>query len=162
MDKAVVAALLFAAATAFASPSRFTSKVPYDPLVAKLKAAGGDPARIVHVHSPRDLLRLESGKRYKFVVDDAGGIAIAPLPADAPNNEYVHPILASGGSVRTAGGITVEHSADTITRVVLDQDSKAYCPTVQSLDEATQVLEKLGVANQAITKQDRPPACAAR
>src|SRR5262249_9112769 len=140
----------------------FTSKVPYEPLVAKLKASGGDPSRIVRVKVVADLGRLESGKRYRFVLDPAGTLAIAPLPADAANNEDVHPILAGGGPVRTAGGITVEHPGGKLTRVTIDQDSKAYCPTLDSLAEAARALEKLGVAAQAIQRQDHPPECASR
>jgi hypothetical protein len=154
--------LLLWAATAAAAPSRFTSPVPYEPLVAKLKASGGSRSRIVQVSTARDLTRLESGKRYKFVVDETGGLLVAPLPAEAPNNEYVHPILANGAPVRTAGGITVEHAAGKITRIVLDQDSKAYCPTWESLDQAAEALEKAGLARAVIARQNRPPVCAER
>ena len=103
---ASLAAVVLTAAMALASPSLFSSRVAYEPLVAKLEASGGDASRIVHARTTQDLLRLQSGKRYKIVVDATGGLAIAPLPADAPNNEYVHPILAAGGPVRTAGGRT--------------------------------------------------------
>ncbi|MDB4966155.1 MAG: hypothetical protein JWN44_1844 [Myxococcales bacterium] len=154
--------LLLWAATASASPALFTSRVAYEPLVAKLKGSGGDRSRIVRARAAKDLTALQSGKRYKFVVDEAGALAIAPLPADAAVNEYVHPILAAGGAVRTAGGITVEHADGKIAAVVVDQDSKAYCPTAQSLDEAVQALAKLGVATRLVTRRDRPPACAAR
>ncbi|MGZ3406655.1 MAG: hypothetical protein ACXVAN_09465 [Polyangia bacterium] len=159
MRRVIPAAVLLVAASALAAPSLFTSKAPYEPLVAKLKSSGGDPSRVVHVRAARELTRLESGKRYKFALDEAGTLAIAPLPADAPNNEYVHPILAGGAPVRTAGGITVEHAAGKLARITLDQDSKSYCPTLQSLDEAAQALAKLGVAPALIARQDRPPAC---
>jgi hypothetical protein len=137
----------------------FRSSVAYEPLLLKLKASGGDPSRVVRAQSSKDLLRLDSGKRYKFAVDEAGRLVIAPLPADAANNEYVHPILAGGGPVRTAGGITVEHKDGKILHVMLDQDSKAYCPTLLSLDEAARALEKLGVPAGVISRQDRPPKC---
>ena len=162
MARVVIAALTLVAATALAAPALFTSKVPYEPLVAKLTASGGDPARIVRVRAASDLTRLENGKRYKFVLAEAGTLAIAPLPADAPKNEYTHPILAGGGAVRTAGGITVEHAGGKIAKVTIDEDSKAYCPTLQSLDEAARALATLGVAAQLIVRQDRPPACATR
>jgi hypothetical protein len=157
----VVAAGLLLATAAVAAPALFKSAVAYEPLVAKLKASGGDPARIVHVRSAQDLARLDSGKRYKFVLDEHGTLAIAPLPADAQNNEYVHPILGGGAPVRTAGGIAVEHAAGKIARVTIDQDSKSYCPTLPSLDEAARALEKLGVPAHAIVRQDRPPQCVA-
>ncbi len=161
MTKTVTASLMLAAATAFAAPSLFTSRVPYPPLVAKLQASGGDSARIIRARSTRELLRLDSGKRYKFVLDQTGLLAIAPLPADTAHNEYVHPILAGGAAVRTAGGIVVEKAGGKLAKVVLDQDSQAYCPTLQSLDDAARALEKLGVAPQIIVRQDRPPRCGA-
>ena len=162
MMKSAAASVLLLATAATASPSLFSSRVPYDPLVAKLRASGGDPSRIVHARAAQDLTRLESGKRYKFAVDQSGALAIAPMPAEAANNEYVHPVLVAGGPVRTAGGIVVEHAAGKVTRVTVDQDSKAYCPTLQSLDAAVAALTKLGIAAPKIARQDRPPQCAAR
>ena len=153
--------MVLGAALAAAAPPVFSSRVAYSPLVAKLAASGGDAARIVRARTTQDLLRLDSGRRYKFVVDATGTLAIAPLPADASNNEYVHPILAGGAAVRTAGGIVVTHAAGKIAKVVVDQDSKSYCPSLASLDEAAQALAKLGVAATLIERQDRAPACAA-
>jgi hypothetical protein len=142
---------------ASANGALFKSAVPYEPLVAKLKDAGGDPGRIVRVHGAAELVKLESGKRYKFALDEKGVFSVAPLPADAPHNEYVHPILAGGAPVRTAGGITVEHKDGKIVQVTLDQDSKSYCPTLASLDEAVAALARLGVK---AGKRDQPPPCA--
>jgi hypothetical protein len=160
MERIVSAAVVLLATTALASPPLFTSKVPYAPLVAKLKASGGDLSRIVRPRAAQELTRLESGKRYKFVLDGSGALAIAPMPADAPNNEYVHPILAGGAPVRTAGGIAVDHAGGKVVKVTLDQDSKAYCPTLQSLEEAARTLAKLGIASPMVVRQDRPPQCA--
>ncbi len=140
----------------------FTSRVPYEPLVAKLTASGGDRGRIVQVKASADLMRQVSGKRYKFVVDEKGTLAIAPLPWEAPNNEYVHPILAGGAPVLTAGGIVIEHSGGKPTKVIVDQESKSYCPTLQSLDEAVRVLEKLGVPSRIIERNDHPALCAGK
>lgn len=151
---------LLAGSLADAKPAEFSSRVAYPPLVAKLKASGGSPDRIIHVKHPADLARLESGKRYKFVVDAHGQMAIAPLPADATSNEYVHPILAGGGPVQTAGGIVVDHAAGKITHVVVDQDSKSYCPTSDSLAEAVHALTAAGVAESSIRREDHPPQCA--
>jgi hypothetical protein len=86
-------------------------------------------------------------------------LAVAPLPADAQGNEYVHPILAGGGPVRTAGGIRVERAHGAVERVVVDQDSKAYCPTSDSLGAAVQALSAAGVPEAIIRREDRPPAC---
>jgi hypothetical protein len=151
---------LLAAGVAAAKPTEFSSRVPYAPLVAKLKASGGSADRILHVERAADLLRLENGKRYKFVVDTRGQMAIAPLPADAPSNEYVHPILGGGAPVRTAGGIVVERAGGQIAHVVVDQDSKSYCPTSDSLVEAVHALTRAGVAESLIRREDRPPECA--
>lgn len=138
----------------------FPLRVAYPPLVAKLKASGGSPDRVVHVQKPADLDALESGRRYKFVVDARGRLVVAPLPSDAPSNEYVHPILAAGGAVLTAGGLRIDRANARIEHVVVDQDSKAYCPTVASLSEAVHALTALGIPAAAIATEDHPPACA--
>ena len=151
---------IIATATARADEERtFVSRVAYVPLVAKLTAAGGDVARVLHPRSRDDLTALATGRRYKFVVTSDGKLAIAPLAADAPHNEYVHPILAGGGAVRTAGGITIERKGATITRVTLDEDSKSYCPTLDSLAAAEHALVRLGVAASQMTRRDQPPRC---
>lgn len=152
--------LLWSGAVARAdAPPTFPLRVAYPPLVEKLTAAGGDLAHVLHPRSTRDLVALDSGKRYKFAVAADGRLAIAPMPASAPRNEYVHPILAGGGPVLTAGGITVEHAGGKLTRVTLDQDSKAYCPTLASLAAAGRALERLGVPAAAIARHDQPPGC---
>jgi hypothetical protein len=137
----------------------FTSRVAYAPLVHELEASGGDVRRILHPRSREELAALAGGKRYKFVVTTDGKLGIAPLPADAEHNEYVHPILAGGAPVLTAGGITVERRDATITGVTLDADSKSYCPTVASLAAAERALARLGVAAASITRRSEPPRC---
>jgi hypothetical protein len=156
----VVVSLVAAAATVDAKPTQLPLRVPYPPLVAKLKTSGGSPDRVVHVKRAADLDRLESGRRYKFVIDSRGGLAVAPLPADAESNEYVHPILAGGGPVLTAGGIRVDHAGGRITRIVVDQDSKAYCPPRDSLEQAVHTLTSLGIRSDLVTTEDHPPECA--
>ncbi len=141
-------------------PSLMPSRVPYEPLRAKLLAAGGDPSRVLRPARAADLDALTDGKRYKFVVRADGTLAIAPLPADAQANEYVHPVLAEGGAVRTAGGITVTRAGGAVA-VVIDQDSKAYCPPLASLVEAERALARIGVPPSQVRREDRPPACAA-
>jgi hypothetical protein len=162
MQRIFVCTLMLVPAVVAATPATFASRVPYAPLLQKLTASGGSVERIVHVRSAADLGRLESGRRYKFIVDAHGALAVAPLPADAPVNEYVHPILAGGAPVATAGGIRVERAGGKLTRVTVDQDSKAYCPTSESLAAAVQALTAAGVAAALIAREDRPPACAAR
>jgi len=137
----------------------FNSRVAYAPLVHKLEASGGDVGRILHPRSRDELAALAAGKRYKFVVTTDGKLAIAPLPADAEHNEYVHPVLAGGAAVLTAGGITVERRDGTITRVTLDEDSKSYCPTLDSLAAAERALARLGVPAASTTRRSQPPRC---
>jgi hypothetical protein len=152
--------LALAAAGARAdSDKTFASRVAYAPLVGKLAASGGDVRRILHARSRDDLAALVTGKRYKFVVTTDGTLAIAPLPADAEHNDYVHPILAGGAAVLTAGGITVERRDGTITRVTLDEDSRSYCPTLESLAAAERALARLGVPAASITRRSEPPRC---
>jgi hypothetical protein len=147
---------------AFAKPVEFPSRVAYPPLVAKLKASGGSLERVIHVKRASDLDPLESGHRYKLIVDTHGQLAIAPLPADAQSNEYVHPILAGGAAVLTAGGIRIDRTSGKIERVVIDQDSKSYCPTLDSLAEAARALTALGIPAASIERENHPPACAAK
>ncbi len=147
---------------AVAKPVEFPSRAAYEPLLAKLKADGGTPDRIVHVKRATDLDRLESGRRYKFVVDAHGQLAVAPLPADAPSNDYVHPILGGGNPVLTAGGVQVDRANGKLEDVVVDQDSEAYCPTKDSLSEAVRALAAAGVPAAAIRTEDRPPHCLAK
>jgi hypothetical protein len=150
---------LLAPATSSCGPALFTSRVDVAPFLEKLRTAGGSPDRILHPHTLADLGPLESGKRYKFVVLGGGELAVAPLPADAPDNQYVHPVLAGGAPVRTAGGITVTRDGDAIREVVVDQDSKAYCPTRASLAAATRAVTALGLPKERVHEADRPPQC---
>jgi len=154
------AALTFVACSAGRPPAPlFDSRVPLAPLVEKLQASGGDRARILQPASAADLSRLEPGKRYRFVVRSDGRLAVAPLPVDAPSNEYVHPVLGEGGPVRTAGGIRVDRKGETIDKVTVDQDSKAYCPTADSLSAALTELSRLGVPAERLRVENRPPVC---
>jgi hypothetical protein len=149
-------------ANASAKPVLLTSQVPIEPLRQKLKDSGGDPAQILRPKKLADLGRFETGKRYKFVVLASGQLAVAPLPADAQHNEYVHPILADGAAVQTAGGLRVERDGEKLKAVVVDQDSKAYCPTLESLGAARSALVALGVPATQIRLDDHSPGCTAK
>jgi mono/diheme cytochrome c family protein len=138
----------------------FDSRVAYEPLATRLTASGGDPARIVRPRRAADLAALQTGKRYKFVVGPNGALAIAPMPTDAPSNEYVHPVLGEGGPVRTAGNIRIDREGESLVRVVVDQDSKSYCPTAESLAAALEALSKLGIPGDRLRVENRPPVCA--
>jgi hypothetical protein len=137
----------------------FESRVPLPPLLAKLKEAGGDPSKILHPTAAGDLRVLESGKRYKFVVQADGRMAIAPLPADAPSNEYAHPVLGEGKPARTAGGIRLDREGATTARLTVDQNSQAYCPSAASLGAALEELVRLGVTPDLLRTENQPPRC---
>jgi hypothetical protein len=157
----IVVALAVVSSSAWATaPPTFESRVPYPPLVEKLRASGGSFERVLRIARAADLDALASGKRYKFVVDERGTLAVAPLPADAPANEYVHPILARGERVRTAGGLRVERDGGRLTAVILDQDSKSYCPTFDSLQSAADALAAAGVSPALLRREDHRPSCA--
>ncbi len=140
-------------------PALFDSRSPYEPLLAKLKDSGGDPAKILHPQTAADLLALMPNRRHKFVVLPDGRLAIAPLPEAAKANAYVHPVLALGGPVRTAGGLRVERDGPDIEKVVVDQGSQAYCPTADSLAAALRALAVIGVPADRLRVDNRPVIC---
>ena len=148
-----------AAPTAVDDDPRYVCRVDVGPLRAALRAAGGDPARVLRPSAPRWLVALASGRRYKFVLTGEGKLAVAPEPADAPHNEYVHPVLADGAPVRSAGGITVTHDDGRVSRVLLDAESRAYCTTAESLRPTVRALRAMGVQAEAIAVEARPFAC---
>jgi hypothetical protein len=156
---AMGAALAGAACARQAPIPLFESRVSTPPLLQKLQASGGDPSRILHPRRAADLAALETAKRYKFVVVADGGLAVAPIPADALGNEYVHAVLAGGGPVRTAGGIRVDHDGPTLRRITVDQDSRAYCPSAASLSAALAALQRLGAPARILRAENRPPLC---
>jgi hypothetical protein len=139
--------------------SLFESRVSVAPLLVKLAASGGDPSKILTPRTAADLEPLEAGKRYKFVVRPDGTLAVAPMPVDAKSNEYVHPVLGRGEAVLTAGNVRVDREGGRLTRVTVDQDSKAYCPTGDSLEAALLALARLGVPRDRLRVENRPPAC---
>jgi len=144
-----------------AAPLLFDSRAPLAPLEERLRDAGGSPDRIIHPRTLADLAALESGARYKFVVLPDDAIAIAPEPASTPGSAYAHPVLAGGAAVLTAGGITITRDGGSITKVVVDQDSQAYCPSAGSLRAAVTTLVALGAEPEAVRVDNRPPACVA-
>lgn len=148
-----IAAALFVAACA---PQQYSSRHAYPVLVAKLRETGGSLDAIVVLKQAAQLLTMQSGKRYKFALAADRVLRIAPLPFEAANNEYHHPIVALGQRVTTAGGITVVHDGATITQVTLDQDSKSYQPSFASLAAAEKYVRGVGVDGKNITKRNQP------
>jgi hypothetical protein len=43
--------------------------------------------------------------------------------------------------------------------VTLDEDSRSYCPTLESLAAAERALAHLGVPAASITRRSEPPRC---
>ncbi|MBK6530788.1 MAG: hypothetical protein IPF99_14605 [Deltaproteobacteria bacterium] len=138
---------------------RYLCRVDVTPLREALRAAGGDPARIVRPADLAGLTALASGRRFKFVLTGVGALAVAPMPSDAAHNEYVHPILGDGAPVRSAGGITVTHDRARVSRVVLDAESRSYCTAAESLRPTVRALRAMGVEAGAIVVEGRPFAC---
>jgi hypothetical protein len=147
------------------SPSRpvllFDARVPTAALQQRFAADHGSMDQVRLPRRGSDFLQFVSGKRYAFVVRQKGVLAIAPLPVDATPNPYAHEILALGEAVVTAGGITVVHTPDTVSKIVIDADSAAYCPTPDSVREAVPILAQAGIPSDRIRVDNRPRACAA-
>jgi hypothetical protein len=152
-------ALMLACSSGRQPSAPFDSRAEYQPLLAKLEASGGDVSHILRPRGVADFSALESGRRYKFAVPVDGTLALAPLPVDATPNDYAHPILGGGGPVLTAGNLRIEREGDAIARVVVDQESQAYCPTAASLQSAVNALSRLGIASDKLRIENRPPRC---
>lgn len=140
-------------------PERFSSRTEIGPLRERLRASGGDLARVLHIRAAADLARLEFGERYKYAIPEDGRFRVAPTPVDATGNEYVHPVLVDGARVRTAGHLIVKHKDGVVSGVMLDRDSAAYCPSQGSLQEAISALRALGIARAKISVDPVPPHC---
>jgi hypothetical protein len=159
----IVVALSLAACSRTAvreAPPTFALRTPYQQYADKLHAAGGDPVQAIVPATADDLLKLQTAQRYKFALRSDGRLAIAPLPADAPGADpWVHPVLGLGAPVLTAGYLRADHEGPKLDRVVIDQDSRSYCPTHESSQAAVDALRALGVPTGAIEVQDHPPKC---
>ncbi|MBI3890468.1 MAG: hypothetical protein HY303_02945 [Candidatus Wallbacteria bacterium] len=137
----------------------FDCRVPLAPLMAKLRTAGGDVARILYVGKAADLTKLKTGARYKFSLPIDGRFAIGPEPADTSGSVYSHPILSGGRPVLAAGGIRVDRDGRKLTKVTVDQDSQSYCPTADCLQAALESLAAAGVPVEVLRVENRPPEC---
>ncbi len=140
-------------------PERFTNRKDMAPLRERLRATGGDVARVIQVRALQDLTALQVGERYRFAIPEDGRLRVAPLPASAANNEYVHPVLVDGAPVRTAGYIIVKHLDRAVTGAMVDRDSRAYCPSQRSVQAAIDALRSLGLARDRIAVDPVPPQC---
>jgi hypothetical protein len=161
----ILVPLACALAAACGPPSQpvllFDCRIPEAALQPRLAAARGSMDQVKVPGQRADFLQLASGKRYAFVVRRSGVLAMAPLPADADRNVHAPEILALGEPVMTAGGLTVVHTSDTVSKVVIDGDSAAYCPTPDSAREALPILVRAGVPSDRIRVDNRPRDCAA-
>lgn len=142
-------------------PERFESRKEIGPLRERLRASGGDLSRVIHVRAQSDLARLESGERYKFAIPEDGRFRVAPRPLSEPGNEYVHPVLVDGARVRTAGNLIVKLLDGAVSGVMIDRDSRAYCPSQRSVSEAISALRALGIPRTRISVDPVPPHCEA-
>lgn len=141
------------------SPERFNNRKDIVPLRERLRASGGDLARVIDVRSLGDLGRLQVGERYRYAIPEDGRFRVAPLPASASNNEYVHPVLVDGAPVRTAGYLIVKRQGGEVSGVMVDRDSLAYCPTQSSLQAAIDALIALRLDRTRISVDPAPPHC---
>lgn len=151
--------LMLSAFACSRGPERFTNRKEMAPLRERLRASGGDVGRVIHVRALQDLMALQVGERYRFAIPEDGHLRVAPMPASAANNEYVHPVLVDGAPVRTAGYIIVKHLERTVTGAMIDRDSRAYCPSQRSLEVAIEALRSLGLARDRISVDPVPPQC---
>jgi|JI10StandDraft_1071094.scaffolds.fasta_scaffold706064_2 hypothetical protein len=151
--------LMLSAFACSRGPERFTNRKDMAPLRERLRASGGDVARVIHVRALQDLTALQVGERYRFAIPEDGRLRVAPLPASATNNEYVHPVLVDGAPVRTAGYLIVKHLDRTVTGAMVDRDSRAYCPSQRSVQVAIDALRTLGLARDRIAVDPVPPQC---
>ena len=88
----------------------FTSRVAYAPLVEALHAAGQRESDIITVTQASQLTALTPDRRYKFCLTAQGAFRLSPRAADTRPNEFVHPILADGAPVLTAGALSISGS----------------------------------------------------
>lgn len=138
----------------------FDSRTPYDPELEQLKKAGDDPNRTLKPTSAADLAKLlEPGKRYLHVVTPNGTLVIAPKSVDAQQNFWSHPVLASGGAVKSAGHIRVDKSGEALAKVTVDAESETYCPLPESLRATLTALATLKVPNDVIRVESRTVDC---
>lgn len=138
-------------------PFLFDCRASYDAALAELKKAGGEASAILHPTSAADLSRaLEPSKRYAYVVLPSGALAVSPK---SEPSAFSHAVLASGGAVRAAGYVTLQKSGDALSKITVDGDSDAYCPTSNALESAVAALLAIKASADAIRIDNRPPAC---
>lgn len=161
MRGALVALSLCAAACRRPTPAPrlFTSRVAYAPLVEALHAAGQRESDIITVTQASQLTALTPDRRYKFCLTAQGAFRLSPLAADTRPNEFVHPILADGAPVLTAGALSISMQNGVLTSVTLDPESRAYCTDLGSLSAAAAALRQRGVAPEALHTAPRAYDC---
>jgi hypothetical protein len=110
--------------------------------------------------SASQLLQLESGRRYVFVVPRSRELLLSQTKEAT---WFDHAAIARCEPVLTAGGVTAIHDGRRVEKVVLDAESAVYCPTTDSLREAMALVERLASRRIAFAlKTARSPASTAR
>lgn len=140
----------------------FDPRRPYDRELEAFKKAGGDPTHATRPQSLADLSKLEPGKLYTYVVLPTSALVLSPTPSPAvvtsSTPTWTHPILAGGGAVLVAGSLRLEKHGDKLTKVIVDADSDAYCPTSEALRSALAALDGLKVPRDLLRVDHRPNA----
>jgi hypothetical protein len=143
----------------------FEPVVPVAPYLERLAQAGQTPAAAFVPDGLTELNRLVPKSSYRYVVRTDGQIVFAPIP-DGADNPWTHIALANGQPVMAAGFARVlvkkkppENAPEARRRFVLDQDSRAYCPTFLSLTHAKAALAKIGVPEKQVRVRNTPPDC---
>jgi hypothetical protein len=133
-----------------------TCRVPVEPFLEELDRTGQSLEHIVDVEALEDLEFLIEGESYRYVVLPDGRIRVAPIPASAENNAYVHPVLGDGQPVRGAGFLRREEGGALWS---VDRNSQAYCPPRGSEQWAVEALLRIGVRRDGIGVVQIDPDC---
>ncbi len=131
----------------------FESRRPYDAQLDAFRKAGGDPQKSVRPQGPADFTAIEGSRAY--VVLSSSVLVIAPT-ARGMTPAWTHPILAGGQAVLSAGYLRVEKQGDKLTKLFVDADSDAYCPTNEALRITLTALETLKVPREVLRIDHRP------
>ncbi len=138
----------------------FDTRRPYDRELEVFKKAGGDPTQAFRPQNLGDLTKLEPGKLFTYVVLPTSVLVLSPIPTPAvvtsSTPSWTHPILAGGGAVLAAGSLRLEKHGDKLTKVIVDGDSDAYCPTSEALRSTLAALVGLGVPRDLLRVDHRP------
>ena len=127
------------------------------PSISIRPSIGSAAAAVSTLTSASQLVQLESGRRYAFVVTRNRALTFS-LQAKEPS-WYEHASLAQGEPVLTAGGMTTTHDRRTVQKVVVDAQSAVYCPTPDSAREAVALVVAAGIPDDRVRVDNRAFSC---